>query len=456
MSTRRIRLNAFDMSCAGHLSPGLWRHPDDQSHRYADLDYWTELAQLLERGKFDSLFLADVLGVYDVFEDSRDAAVQQAVQVPVQDPLLTVSAMSAVTEHLGFGVTVSLTYEQPYALARKLTTLDHLTKGRVAWNIVTSYLESAARNLGLTNQISHDERYDIADEFLEVCYKLWESSWAEDAVVHDRERGIYVDPTKVRDIDHDGKYFRVPGNFLCAPSPQRTPVLYQAGASKRGQEFAARHAEAIFIMGTRTEVLRPIIDNIRRQVAEQGRDPYDVKIFALATVVTGDTDADARAKLKSYQEHISFEGALALYGGWSGIDFSAYAPDQPLKLLHTDAIQSAVEAFSKADPWREWTPQAIAEWVGIGGLGPVIVGSPTTVADELERWVDEADVDGFNLAYAVTPGTFVDLVELVVPELQRRGRVWTEYEGSTLRETIYGPGVRRLPDNHPGAKYRTE
>jgi alkanesulfonate monooxygenase SsuD/methylene tetrahydromethanopterin reductase-like flavin-dependent oxidoreductase (luciferase family) len=168
MSPKRIYLNAFDMSCVGHQSPGLWTRPDDGAHRYKDVEYWIELAQLLERGGFDSLFLADVLGIYNVYQGSRDAAVREAVQVPVNDPLLAVPVMAANTERLGFGVTVSLIYEHPYAFARRMSTVDHLTKGRVAWNIVTSYLDSASRNLGLGRQKSHDERYELAEEYLEV------------------------------------------------------------------------------------------------------------------------------------------------------------------------------------------------------------------------------------------------------------------------------------------------
>jgi FMN-dependent oxidoreductase (nitrilotriacetate monooxygenase family) len=449
-----IHLNAFDMTCVGHQSPGLWRHPQDQSHRYKDIEYWTDLARLLERGCFDSLFIADVVGVYDVYKASADPAIIDAAQIPVNDPLMMISAMAAVTKHLGFGVTVSSTYEKPYAFARKFATLDHLTKGRVGWNIVTSYLESAARNLGLETQVAHDERYNVGDEFLEVCYKLWESSWEDGAIRRDKERGIFTDPGKLHPIEHKGKYFDVPGMFLCEPSPQRTPVLFQAGASPKGRKFAATHAEAIFTTGTRPEVLRPKVRDTRALAEQAGRDPYSVKFFALVTVVTAPTDEEAQAKYEDYLRYASYDGALALYGGWSGLDLSEYSPDAPLKYIETDAVRSAVEAFSTADPDREWTPREIARWVSVGGMGPVIVGSPATVADELERWVDAADVDGFNLAYAITPGTFEDIVDLVVPELQRRGRVAASYAGTTLRESFYGLGQTRLRNDHPGARYR--
>lgn len=222
------------MNTPGHQSPGLWTHPDDQSHRYKDSTYWTELAKTLENGRFDAVFIADVLGTYDVYGESRDAAVRNGVQSPVNDPFLIVPYMAAVTKHLGFGITASVTHEHPYTFARKISTLDHLTNGRIGWNIVTSYLKSAAVNMGLEDQINHDERYNIAEEYLEVCYKLWEESWEDDAVKLDKENRVFTDPSKVHDINHQGKYYRVPGAHLCEPSPQRTPVLYQAGASKRG------------------------------------------------------------------------------------------------------------------------------------------------------------------------------------------------------------------------------
>ena len=197
--TKEIRLNAFDMNCAGHLSAGLWTHPRDRSTKYKDLEYWTDLAKLLERGKFDGLFLADVLGVYDVYRGSNEAALRQCTQVPVNDPVLVIPAMATVTENLAFGVTCTLSFEPPYPFARRMSTLDHLTKGRVAWNVVTGYLNSAAKGVGLDAQTAHDLRYDIADEYMEVVYKLWEGSWEDDAVVRDREQGIFAHPEKVID-----------------------------------------------------------------------------------------------------------------------------------------------------------------------------------------------------------------------------------------------------------------
>lgn len=450
--TRRIILNAFDMTCVTHQSPGLWRHPDNRADEYNRLSYWVELAQLLERGRFDALFLADVVGVYDVYRQSVAPSLIDSAQVPVGDPLFQISAMAAATKHLGFGVTVASTYEQPYALARKFSTLDHLTGGRIGWNVVTAYLESAARNLGLDTQIPHDTRYDIAEEFLEVTYKLWEGSWEDGAVLRDRVRGVFTDPTKVHPIQHSGLHFNVPGIHLSEPSPQRTPVIFQAGASPRGRDFSARHGEAIFINGITPELTRKLTDDLRDRAERIGRPRESVKILTLATVITAETDALAQAKHDDFLSYASVDGALALYGGWSGLDLSRYAPDEPLQYRDTDAVRSALAIFTQADPTRAWTPRDIAGFLAIGGIGPVIVGSPATVADELERWVEVGGIDGFNLAYAITPGTFVDFVDLVVPELQRRGRVWREYEGATFRERLSGSAT--VPAWHPAHPYR--
>ncbi|KAA9135431.1 LLM class flavin-dependent oxidoreductase [Microbacterium caowuchunii] len=448
----RIILNAFEMSCVTHQAPGLWRHPDNDADRYNRLDYWTDLAKLLERGTFDAVFLADVLGVYDVYRDSAAPALRDAAQIPVGDPLLQIPAMAAVTRGLGFGVTVASTYAQPYALARTLSTLDHFTDGRVGWNVVTSYLDSAARNLGLGEQIAHDDRYAIADEFLDVTYKLWEGSWEDGAAVRDRTAGVFTDPERVHPIEHHGRFFDVPGIHLAEPSPQRTPVIFQAGASPRGQEFAARHGEAIFINGLVPELTRTVTDSIRDKAERIGRPRDSVKILTLATVIVAETDEAAHAAHADYRRYVSVEGALALYGGWSGIDLAELDPDEPLEYMDTDAARSALSIFTLADPTRTWTPRDIAEYVGIGGIGPVIVGGPATVADELERWIEVGGIDGFNLAYVTTPGTFEDIVEYLIPELRRRGRVWDDYEGATLRERLSGSAV--VPAWHPAHGYR--
>ena len=450
---QRIYLNAFHMNCVVHHSAGLWPHPRDKMHRYNDLETWIELAQLLERGRFDALFLADVVGVYDVFQGSRDAAVRAATQVPVNDPALLIPTLAHATKHLGFGFTSSILQEHPYVFAKKLSTLDHLTKGRVAWNIVTSYLESTGRNLGREGLPDHDERYALADEYLEVMYKLLEGSWEDDAVIKDRATGVYADPAKVHDINHVGKYFKVPGCHLCEPSPQRTPVLYQAGSSPRGQAFAAQHAECIFVVGPSPLVVGQYARDIRDKARAQGRVPEHIKIMAFIKVITGPTAAAARQKLEEFSSYISYDGALALLSGWTGIDFSSYAPDQKLEYIETNAIRTLVHGFTEADPSRQWTMRDLATYVGIGGAGPVIVGDYAQVADQLEIWL-AAGVDGFNLAYGITPGSFEDFIDGVVPILQARGLMQTEYAPGTYREKLYGAGQARLLQDHPGTRYR--
>ena len=448
-------LNGFMMNVVGHISAGLWRHPDDRANHYTDIHYWTHIAKLLDQGGFDAIFIADALGQLDVYRGNADASLRTAAQSPVNDPLLLVSAMAAVTEHLSFGVTVSTTYEQPYLLARKFTTLDHLTNGRVAWNIVTSVLESAARNLGLDKQIDHDERYERAQEFIDVAYKLWEGSWEDDAVLRDKQRGIYTDPSKVHDINHHGKYYRVPGAHLSEPSPQRTPVLFQAGTSDRGREFAAQNAEVVFLGGTTPAAIRNNIAKIRQRAIELGRDGDSLKFITAISVVTAATDQAAEAKYQDYLSYTNQEAALALFSAWTGIDWSVYPLDSPLKYIETNAGRSALEGLTRIDAERQWTVGDIATYIGIGGLHPTIVGGPQKVANYLEKFAEEAGVDGFNLGYAISPGSFEDFVEFITPELIQRGRIQPRAErAQTLRERLQGSGQRQLRDDHPGRRFR--
>ena len=452
--TRQIRFNAFDMNCVAHQSSGMWRHPDDQSWRYKDLSYWTELAQLLERGLFDGIFIADVLGTYDVYGGSNEAAIRHGAQIPVNDPVLLVSAMAHVTEHLGFGITAGTAYEHPYPFARRMSTLDHLTRGRVGWNVVTGYLPSAARNMGADDQLEHDDRYDHADEYLEVLYKLWEGSWEDDAVIRDRSTGVFTDPSKVHGIGHHGKHFTVPGIHLSEPSLQRTPVIYQAGASPRGVEFAAGNAEAIFVASSTKAGLKATVSRIRDALEEAGRDRYSARIYTLLTIITDETSEKAQAKYVDYLQYASEEGALVFMSGWMGIDLSQYDLDEPIGNVKSNAIQSTVANFQAANAdGSEWKVRDIARLGAIGGLGPFIIGSGSDIADQLQEWVDETDVDGFNLAYAITPGTFEDVVEFVIPELQARGAYPSDYVPGTLREKLHGRGPR-LPEEHKGAGYR--
>ena len=454
MTQKLLRFNAFTMNTVGHQSPGLWTHPRDESHRYTDPAWWQDLARLLERGRFDGIFLADVLGVYDVFEGAADAALRHGVQAPLNDPLALVPLMAGVTEHLGFGVTAALTYEHPYTFARRISTLDHLTRGRIGWNIVTGYLDSAARNLGLSAQLAHDERYDLADEYLDVVYKLWERSWEDDAVRRDRKSGVFTDPTKVHAIRHKGAHFDVPGIHLSEPSPQRTPVLFQAGTSSRGRAFAGRHAECVFVSGPSQTVVKGYVDGVRASVREEGRPgDQDVLIYAQALIIAAPTEAEAKAKLADYRRHVDIEAALALLSGWTGVDFSRYPLSATIDYLDTQAGRTALASFSSADPGRRWTVGEAAQFIGLGGRGPVLVGDPAQIADQLIDWAETTGIDGFNLTYAVAHEDLRAVVDLVVPELQARGRYRRDYASGTYRHKLFGAGAH-LDERHAGRRVR--
>ncbi|MFC5448585.1 LLM class flavin-dependent oxidoreductase [Paenibacillus aestuarii] len=453
--SKQIIMNAFDMNSAMHNSHGLWKHPDNERHRYTDLAYWAEMATLLERGKFDALFLADVVGIYDVYKMSRDPAIRDAVQVPLNDPALIVPAMAAVTEHLSFAVTVTTTYEHPYAHARRFSTLDHLTGGRIAWNIVTSYLPNAALNHGLSQMIKHDDRYELADEFLEVAYKLWEGSWEDGAMVRDAARGVYAEPDKVHYINHAGRFYNVPGPHLSEPSLQRTPVLYQAGSSERGRAFAAKHAECVFVGGNSKEALKFNIADIRNKAEQLGRDPQAIKMLTGLSVVVGRTKEEAESKMREYASLWSGEAALAQFGGSSGYDLSAYDPDAYLEYVATDHGQSRAAQYTK-HVQRRLTVQEVMDRVATldHRQGRILVGTPGEIADYMQEQVEETGLDGFNLAHLITPGSLREFVDLVVPELQRRGIYKLDYASGTLREKLFGPGQRTLPAHHPAAQYR--
>ncbi len=442
-----ILINAFNMNCVSHQSSGMWRHPDDQSANYKSLKYWLDLARTMERGLFDGIFLADVSGVYDVYGGSPDAAISAATQFPANDPFCLISGMAAVTEHLCFGVTGSIPYEPPYAFARRLSTLDHLTEGRMGWNIVTGYLDSAARAAGRTRQTSHDVRYDIAADYMELMYKLWEGSWEDDAVVMDRHQGVFTDPRKVHRINHQGKYFQLDAIHLCEPSAQRTPVLFQAGASAKGQAFAARHAECVFIGAPDRPRATNMVKKLRQQVVDAGRAAEDIKIFQLACVIVDDTDAAAQEKKDALQSLGIAQGSLALMSGWSGVDLNQLNLTESAPEVSSEAIQGALKALGT---------RSVSEWaslLALGGASPLFVGSASSVVDELEAWIDESGLDGFNLAHTLMPSSIEAIVDKVVPEMQNRGRYKQAYTAGSMRHKLFGRGDR-LVESHPAAAYR--
>lgn len=328
-----------------------------------------------------------------------------------------------------------------------------------------------------------------ADEYMDVVYKLWESSWSDDAVRHSIPSQLFTDPTRVQPIHHTGPNYSVPGPHICEPSLQRTPVIFQAGSSGPGLAFAGKHAEVVFIAAHRPDVARKRVDAARAAASAAGRDPKSLKVLALLCPIVGTTDGEAHEKHADFLAHGSDEGALALFGGWTGMDLSPYSDDEELRTAAaaagSNAIKSAIDGFAQQDPSvQKWTKREVANLIKVGGLGPVVVGSPEGVADQLEEWVREAGVDGFNLAYAVAPGTFVDFIELVLPILRQRGHVWAEYPeaeqepagwkggkelsvsqgaggfgaqevlGLTAREKLYGVGQRRVRDDHYASRFR--
>lgn len=377
------------------------------------------------------------------------------------DPFTIVSAMAAVTKTIGFGVTASTSYLTPYILARNLSSLDHLTNGRVAWNVVTSWSLSAAQALGHDDVVPHDQRYDVAHEYMDLMYKFWESSWGPDSVKWDRERRIAFDPAEVKKIEHQGKYLKASTIGPMHPSPQRTPVIFQAGTSKSGKEFAAKHAEAIYVGGLVPAQTKGSIADIRAAAAARGRNPQSLKFFVGISCVLGRTVEEAQEKYERAKDNADIIGGLAQFSGYTGIDLSRFPLDEVFELKDAPgdaAVHTFLENFNKAtgntDPW---TPRKLGEKMALGGFHPVPVGTAEMVADVFEQWVTEADVDGFNIAYINSPGSQEDIVELLVPELMKRGlmRETYEAEGGSLRENLYGVrGMKELPADHYGHKFK--
>ncbi|KAK4497846.1 hypothetical protein PRZ48_010501 [Zasmidium cellare] len=442
-------MNAFAMTAPGHLAPGLWRHPDQGPQT---LEHWVELAKKLDEAKFHGIFFADVLGIYDVYK-GNGPALSSGAQIPILDVSLIISAMAHATKNLSFGITASTSYEHPYTLARRYSSLDQITNGRVGWNIVTSYLESAAKSFGLEQTVEHDERYKIADEFMEVVYKLLEGSWDDDAIEANKKTGVWTNPEKVHHIDHAGKYFKSRGPNLVGPTRQRTPFLLQAGASKAGKDFAAKHAEAMFLPGLIPEKTRAIVDDMRASLKAQGRAEDSIKFIAGIFIVVDETDEKAQAKFQDLLQYADLEGGASLFGGWSGTDLSKFTDDEDFKFTGPPAIQSMINNWTTTVPGlkdQKWTKKHILQQLAVSGAHERAVGSPQTVADTLQRWIDEAQIDGFNISYATTPGTFEDLITYLWPELKKRGVLQQDYAGSSMRENFLqdgkGPRMNEMDD----------
>ncbi|MFI6042512.1 LLM class flavin-dependent oxidoreductase [Nocardia sp. NPDC051321] len=442
-----MHLNIFAQCSPSPQFKGLWRDPDDRTGTgYRSIEHWISIGRQLEDACIDALFFADVHGLYDVYQNSWRSAVRYAVQVPTIDPALVVPAVAANTTNLGFAITYSTSYHQPYECARLFTSLDHLTGGRIGWNIVTSYLRSAESN-GLGAHLDHDLRYERADEYVQVVRALWEQSWSDGAVVRDVDNDVFTDPDAVREIDHHGKWFTVRGPHQCEPSPQRTPVLYQAGASPRGIEFAARHAEVVFLSLPDPLTAAPKVGRLRAAAASQGRDPADIKALQGTMVMLGETKEEAKAKADLFVRLCSAEGQLAKWCGWTGIDLAAYPDDTPVSDIGGQASRSVMSFFEELGPGREWTVADIKFVLGRPRRPrkdrPVtLFGTPEDVADRMEEWLEVANVDGFNLMPCPPSTGLTDICRLLVPELQRRKIFRRAYDKSesTLRERYFGAG----------------
>ncbi|MCF1449886.1 LLM class flavin-dependent oxidoreductase [Agrobacterium vitis] len=439
MAKKPIFFNLFELNNRTGDSHGLWRHPHSRHHEYNDIQFWIEIARKIEEGGFTALFLGDFFGASDVYKGSPEVAIRHAMQFPSNDPSFLVPSMANATTTLNFVTTISTTYEHPFHVARRLSTLDHLTKGRVGLNVVTSYIAAAARYFGLDEPIAHDRRYAIADEFLSVCYKLWEASWSDGAVRFDIDNDVHIDPTLVRPVTHQGEFFKVAGPHVCEPSLQRTPVIFQAGSSTAGRDFAARHAECVFVQGRTLAAVKENVTNIRRRAADFGRAPDDILIFHQQTAIVRPTRAEAREQLEDYARYRSPESALAQYCGSSGYDLSALDPDSVLGYAPTEANQSRAAQYTTQSD-RPFLVREVIDDVGRLGDG-ILVGTPVDIADQLEAIVDQTGVDGFNFNSIVTPRTVVDFVDQVIPELRNRGRI--AKHRSTFRETLFGEGRAR-------------
>ncbi len=445
--SKPLHFVAFVMNTASHITHGLWRDPAGDQIRFDDLDLWVDLAKRLEAGGFDAIFFADVVGLYGDYRGSWDFHAELGLQIPSNDPLVILSALASHTEHLGLAFTAAPIQEPPFNFARRVATLDHASKGRIAWNIVTGALPNGAANFG-QDLTAHDDRYAWADEYLDVLYKLWEGSWDEGALLRDRTSGVYADPSKIHKIHHVSERYAVEGPFLVSPSPQRTPLLFQAGSSPVGRDFAARNAEAQFIISPDPDSARALIDDTRRLAVEHGRRRDDLKFFQGLSFVVGSTEEEARRKEAELDEKIDVHGMIAHLGGGIGVDLGEYDADDPIDADATDGVRSIVLWLKEANGGRTPTVRDISRF--LAGRSR-IVGTPEQIADELAAW-QAAGVDGVNVINATIPGSYDEFIAHVLPVLRQRGLAADGYAEGTLRRKLFG--ADRLSERHPAARYR--
>lgn len=428
----QYRLAAFLQSTGHHVA--AWRHPEAQADAGQNIVHYRQIAQTAERAKFDMIFLADQLAVR---RDGDDESLTRDGKFAFFEPIMLLSALSAVTERIGLVATATTTYNEPYHIARRFASLDHLSNGRAGWNVVTSETEIEAKNFSLEHHMEHGLRYERAREFLEVVTGLWDS-WDDDAFIRDKESGISFHLEKLHVLNHKGKYFSVRGPLNIARPPQGYPVIVQAGASEEGRDFAASIAEVIFTAQRTLEEAQAFYKDIKGRMSSYGRSPEHLKILPGVFPVVGRTEAEAREKYDQLQKLIHPKVGLALLSRHvGGFDLSAYPLDGPLpELPETNETRSRlklVAALAARDNLTiRQTYQAIA-----GARGHwTILGTAQQIADHLENWFANDAADGFNIMPPYLPGGLDDFVEHVIPLLQRRGRFRTDYEGQTLRENL--------------------
>lgn len=445
---RQLRFGLFENAQANDSGTATWRHPENRRVDFDTLGYWRDLATICEEARLDFLFLADAWGWADVNGQRPDICSVEGLDLPRLDPAVVAAAMLPHTEHLGLVLTGSTLLEQPYSFARRMATLDQLSGGRMGWNIVTTgTAETAVAGFGVP-MVAHDERYEMADDFMQVVYKLWEGAWEPDALQKDKT-GVFADPAKVHRIAHDGPYFRSHGYGNTAYSPQGTPVLFQAGSSPAGRSFGGRHGECMFVGGGPVHQLAGHTRAIRAEARAAGRSPEAVKVMSAFACVLGKTREDAERKYQRVLDSQSPEVAVASYAWFTGLDLSSYAPDTPMTDLHTEMSQTQVARFAGltvGDVLKDWHAHGV-------GAKPV-VGTPDEIADHICELADGADLDGFLLSPVVQPGSTTDFVEHVLPILRARGVTPSEYDAPTLRQRLLGSTSATLPDEHPGAAHR--
>ena len=437
-ASQQFHLAAF--ITAGPGRPGGWRLPSSENG-WLDISYYEKIARTLEQGRFDMAFYADILAVPDRYEGSLDSQLRYGALGSLRlDPLLVLQAMAGATRHLGLAATRSTSYYQPFEIARSFATLDHLSGGRAAWNIVTSFQEAEARNFSRDEQIPRHKRYDRADEFLEVVTRLWDS-WEDEALVLDRAGPLFADPAKVHRIDHEGEWFKVRGPLNVPRPPQGHPVLVQAGASDRGREFAARWADVIFVSHDSLDSAKGFYKDMKARVRAAGRDPDSLKILPAVTPVVADTATLAREKAQVLHDLVDPRAGLSTLSYHLDVDLGAYDLDASLPDINVPGVQGHYQEVREATDRDGLTLRDLGKRYGSryeGGL----IGDPVEVADGLEAWFREGACDGFMVSAPYQPGGFEDFVRLVVPELQRRGLFRTEYSGASLRENL---GLARPP-----------